>query len=467
MSASNVLLIVILLAIFSYFVASRRTSARAAQGIKFHSLPSYYGFYVALWCGLPALMLFAVWSAAETHIIKALTLDFYGTMVKGLDADAMSLAWIDISNVARGTAAAGKHSPEIHAAAERITGLRNLGNMMLGAALLALAAGGVAFAWRRISPEMRARQSVERTFDAILIFSSTVAILTTLGIVLSLLFEASRFFYAVSPLDFIFGSKWTPNPFETDPEAVKNDFGFIPLLTGTLLITAVAMFVAVPVGLFAAIYLTDYAPARVRNLAKPTLEVLAGIPTVVYGVFALLTVAPAIADSMNWLLRTLGMLPENWSVPTQSALAAGLVMGIMIVPFVSSLIDDVINAVPRSLRDGSAGLGATKSETMRQVILPAALPGIVAAVMLAISKAVGETMIVVMAAGTLAKLTVNPLEAVTTVTVQIEKALTGDQPFDSPATLAAFALGLVLFIVTLSLNVYALRIVNKYRERYD
>ena len=235
-------------------------------------------------------------------------------------------------------------------------------------------------------------------------------------------------------------------------------FGAIPLFTGTLLISFIAMMVAVPVGLMSAVYLSEYASNRVRGIAKPLLEVLAGIPTVVYGFFAALTVAP--------LLRGAGT-SLGLDVASESALAAGLVMGVMIIPLVSSLSDDVINAVPQSMRDGAYGLGATKSETIRKVIFPAALPGIVGGILLAVSRALGETMIVVMAAGLAANLTANPLEAVTTVTVQIVTLLTGDQEFDSAKTLAAFALGLVMFAITLCLNIVALRIVRKYREQYE
>jgi phosphate transport system permease protein len=235
-------------------------------------------------------------------------------------------------------------------------------------------------------------------------------------------------------------------------------FGAVPVFAGTLMISAIAMVVAVPVGLMSAIYLSEYANRRFRAIAKPLMEILAGIPTVVYGFFAALTVAPFIRDTGIGL---------GLDVSSESALAAGLVMGIMIIPFVSSLSDDVINAVPQAMRDGAYGLGATKSETVKQVVLPAALPGIVGGVLLAVSRAIGETMIVVMAAGLAANLTANPLKTVTTVTVQIVTLLVGDQEFDSPKTLAAFALGLILFIATLILNVIALHVVRKYREQYE
>jgi phosphate transport system permease protein len=288
---------------------------------------------------------------------------------------------------------------------------------------------------------------------------STIAIFTTIGIVLSVLYEAIRFFNIIPVTEFLFGLDWSPQmAIRADQVGSSGAFGAVPVFLGTALISAIAMVVAVPIGLMSAIYLSEYAGKRLRAVAKPLIEVLAGIPTVVYGFFAALTVAPIIRDWGNWL---------GLDVASESALAAGLVMGIMIIPFVSSLSDDFINAVPQSLRDGAYSLGATRSETIRQVIVPAAIPGIIGGVLLAVSRAIGETMIVVMAAGLSANLTVNPLAAVTTVTVQIVTLLVGDQEFDSPKTLAAFALGLVLFIVTLCLNVIALYVVRKYREQYE
>jgi phosphate transport system permease protein len=324
---------------------------------------------------------------------------------------------------------------------------------------LALVIVAGTFSLSRIKLEQRARNAVERILLGLLILCSTIAILTTVGIVLSVLFESLRFFHTVPVTDFLFGLKWSPQTaIRADQVGSSGAFGAVPLFAGTLLISFIAMAVAAPIGLLSAIYLAEYADRRLRAVVKPLLEILAGIPTVVYGFFAALVVAPAIRDAGVALGLT---------VASESALAAGLVMGIMIIPFVSSLSDDVINAVPQSLRDGAYGLGATRSETIRKVILPAALPGIVGGIMLAVSRAIGETMIVVMAAGMAAKLTANPLDSVTTVTVQIVSLLTGDQEFDSTKTLAAFALGLVLFIVTLLLNIFALRIVRKYREQYE
>ena len=293
----------------------------------------------------------------------------------------------------------------------------------------------------------------------LLIGCSSLAILTTVGIVLSVLFESLRFFDKVPFSDFAFGLHWSPQTaIRADQVGSSGSFGAVPIFAGTLLISAIAMLVAVPFGLMSAIYLAEYASPAVRAWVKPLLEILAGIPTVVYGFFAALTMAP--------LMRNVGEA-MGLTVASESALAAGLVMGIMIIPFVSSLSDDVITAVPQAMRDGSLGLGATKSETIKKVVIPAALPGIVGGILLAVSRAIGETMIVVMAAGLAANLTINPLEAVTTVTVQIVTLLTGDQAFDSPKTLAAFALGLLLFITTLILNIIALRTVRKYREQYE
>jgi phosphate transport system permease protein len=311
----------------------------------------------------------------------------------------------------------------------------------------------------RTRPALRARNHVEFIVRAGLVAASSIAILTTIGILLSVTFEAVRFFGQVSSTEFLFGTEWSPQTaIRSDQVGSSGSFGAIPLFAGTLLISGLALLVAVPIGLMIAIYLSEYAAPALRRAVKPILEVLAGVPTVVYGYFAALTVAPA--------LRSVGDL-VGLDVASESALGAGLVMGVMIIPFVSSLSDDVINAVPQSLRDGAYALGATRSETIRNVVLPAALPGIVGGVLLAASRAIGETMIVVMAAGLAANLTLNPLEAVTTVTVQIVTLLVGDQEFDSPKTLAAFALGLVLFVVTLVLNIIALQVVRRYREQYE
>ncbi len=369
-------------------------------------------------------------------------------------ADARALAFADTL--------ASRDTPELRAAAQIIAPRQQALTMTAAFGALVLAMGGLAFARTRQSRSFRARNRVEWVVRAALMLASAIAILTTLGIVLSLLFESLRFFAAIDwrVQDFLFGTQWSPQTaIRPGQIGQSGSFGAVPLFAGTGLIMLIAMLVAAPVGLFAAIFLSEYADSRVRAWAKPVLEILAGVPTVVYGFFALLTVGP--------LLRDLSLFLGYEDAVTQSALAAGLVMGVMIIPFVSSLSDDVINAVPQSLRDGAYAMGATKSETIRHVVLPAALPGIVGALLLAVSRAVGETMIVVMAAGQAANLTANPLESVTTITVQIVMLLTGDQEFNSPKTLSAFALGLVLFVLTLILNIIALRVVQRYREKYD
>ncbi len=337
---------------------------------------------------------------------------------------------------------------------------QNDGSPLFVVLATAVVAGAAAYSSQNfVRPSFRARHYVELAIKAVLIFCSTIAVLTTLGIILSLLFESLRIFEEVPILDFLTGLQWSPQTaMRADQVGQSGAFGAVPIFAGTFLVMAVAIFVSAPIGLMIAMYLSEYASKRTRAVVKPIIEVLAGIPTVVYGFFALLTVGPAIRAFSESL---------GFAVPTQSAIAAGSVMGIMIIPFISSLSDDVINAVPQSLRDGSCALGATKSETMMQVIFTGALPGIIGAMLLAISRAIGETMIVVMAAGRAANLTGNPFEAVTTVTVQIVALLTGDQEFDSPKTLAAFALGLVLFVITLALNMVALIVVRRYRERYE
>jgi len=458
LTPSTVLVGLIGLAVLAYVVGSRRAFAFAASG-RTHSLAGYHGSYVALWCILPALILFAVWRFAEPVVIRGYVLDQLPAEMSGLSEAQLGLVYNDIRNLAEGNIVAAPPTDTVIAAAERYSDAKSLGRWILAAAVFALGLGAFGFALRRIGPDFRARNSVEKTLQILLMLASTVAIFTTIGIFLSVLFEALRFFQQVSIFEFLFGLSWSPQTaIRADQVGSSGAFGAVPLFTGTLLISSIAMLVAVPVGLMSAIYLSEYAGARVRTYAKPMLEVLAGIPTVVYGYFAALTVSPFIRD----IGTALGM-----SVSSESALGAGLVMGIMIIPFVSSLADDVINAVPQSLRDGSYGLGATMSETIRHVVLPAALPGIVGGVLLAVSRAIGETMIVVMAAGLAANLTANPFEAVTTVTVQIVTLLVGDQEFDSAKTLSAFALGLMLFLTTLALNIVALKVVRRYREHYE
>lgn len=409
-------------------------------------------------CGLPALLLLLVWYMFQGSVIEAMIISDLPAEITG-DSGQLSLALNSISLIAAGN---GEHltvSPEVVEAGQRLSNLQSIANGALVVVMLSIAMVGTTLSFRKIDPELRARNNVERIARWMMIACSAIAILSTVGIVFSLLFEALHFFSKINPLEFLFGLEWSPQTaIRADQVASEGAFGAIPLFVGTLLITIIAMCVAVPVGLFSAIYMGEYASPKFRAIAKPALEILAGVPTVVYGFFAALTVAPFLRNNG----AVLGL-----DVSSESALAAGLVMGVMIIPFVSSLSDDVMSQVPKSLRDGSYGLGATKSETIRHVIFPAALPGIVGAVLLAVSRAIGETMIVVMAAGLAANMTANPLQAVTTVTVQIVTLLVGDQEFDSAKTLSAFALGLVLFLVTLGLNVFALKVVQKYREKYD
>ena len=458
------LLLALLAAVaLAYRVGRRRAIARAGGSARIntlHSLPGYYGLYAALWAAIPALLLLALWVGIQDQAITALVKSSLPPeTVAGLSPGAIGLLLNDVKNVASGNIASGEVTPAIQAAADHYARLQALARWGLWLLVLAAAVAGMSFAWHRTQPTMRARNRVESTVLGILVLFSSIAILTTLGIVLSVAFESFQFFQKIAPSEFFFSTLWSPQTaMRADQVAAAGAFGAVPLFTGTLLVSFIAMAVAVPIGLMAAIYLSEYAPRRVRSVAKPLLEVLAGIPTVVYGFFAALTLAPAIRA----LGESLGL-----AVASESALAAGLVMGIMIIPFVSSLSDDVINAVPQAMRDGSYALGATQSETIRRVVIPAALPGIVGGVLLAVSRAIGETMIVVMAAGLTANLTANPLASVTTVTVQIVTLLTGDQEFDSAKTLAAFALGLTLFLVTLTLNVIALHIVRKYREQYE
>ena len=352
-----------------------------------------------------------------------------------------------------------RSTKNLQRAADQFNDYLSRSRQLLAVLVIGLAALGGALSWRKIHPDLRARNKVEAVVRWALIGASSIAVFTTIGIVLSVLFEALLFFQKVPATEFLFGTNWSPQTaIRADQVGSSGSFGAVPLFAGTMLITGIAMFVSVPVGLMTAIYLAEYSTSRIRGIAKPLLEILAGIPTVVYGFFAALTVAP-------WV-RRVGE-SAGFEVASESALAAGLVMGIMIIPLVSSLADDAINAVPASMRDGALGLGSTRSETMTKVIIPAALPGIVGGILLAVSRAIGETMIVVMAAGLAANLTANPFEAVTTVTVQIVTLLVGDQEFDSAKTLAAFALGLMLFVVTLILNVIGLYVVRKYREQYE
>ncbi|HEY9548545.1 MAG TPA: phosphate ABC transporter permease subunit PstC, partial [Kiloniellaceae bacterium] len=431
----------------------------AASGVHSHSLPTYHGAFVALWVGVPALLLSLVWLLLQDSVIDSLILaSLPERMAEGLDAARRSLVISEIRSIA-GDQVFGEPEPALVAAAERLNRWRWLADWAMVAVCAATGLIALLATRRRIQPEFRARHGVERILTGLMIACAVVAIVTTLGIVASLLFEAFRFFELVPLGEFLFGLNWEPQiAVWADQVSGQGAFGAVPVFLGTLVIAVIAMAFAVPVGLLSAVYLAEYSGPRFRASVKPVLEVLAGIPTVVYGFFAVLTVAPA--------MRSFGAA-IGLDVAPNSALTAGGVMGIMIIPFISSLSDDALHAVPRSLRDGSYAIGATKAETIRQVLLPAALPGIMGGVLLALSRAIGETMIVVMAAGLIAKMTINPLDSVTTVTVQIVTLLIGDTEFDNPKTLAAFALGLILFLATLGLNVVALRIVQKYREKYD
>ena len=462
MSQSVLFLALAAAATLAYWIGKLRSLALVGGGRgirKLHSLPSYYGVLTALWCAIPALLVMAIWSIGQDTVISNLVIGSLPAEFQHQDAGQLSLLKNDIRNVVSGAVPADTARPEIRAAAAGYIRLKGIADLSLAGLMLVAATIGLLLARARISPELRARNAVERIVEFLLLASSTLAVFITVGIVLSVVYESLRFFHAVPAQDFLLGIKWSPQTaLRADQVGSSGSFGAVPLFLGTAMISGIAMVVAVPVGLFSAIYLAEYADRRFRAWVKPILEVLAGIPTVVYGFFAALTVGP--------LLRQAGEA-LGLHVASESAMAAGLVMGVMIIPFISSLADDMITAVPQSLRDGAYALGATRSETIRQVVLRAALPGIVGGVLLAVSRAIGETMIVVMAAGLAANLTANPLEAVTTVTVQIVTLLTGDQEFDSPKTLAAFALGLVLFLVTLLLNVVALHVVRKYREQYE
>ncbi len=452
-------LIIILLGIYSAYIfgKSRITSHSRQLEIKTASLPTYYAQYIMVWCLLPALIVYFGWIIFEDQIIQNLVLaNFDFDLNPALNA---SLLIAEIKNVALNDSFAEGKAIAILNAAEHYASIKYVSSISFYLSILIVMILGVMFASRKLQPSFPAQQSIENYVKYFLFFCSSVAVLTTVGIVFSLLFESLRFFSDVSVVEFLFGTKWYPYiPIREGQSGSQGSFGAVPIFAGTFLIMIVAMCVATPIGLFTAIYLAEYASPRVRRIIKPLLEILAGVPTIVYGFFAFVTVAP--------FVKTFGQSIGIDASPT-SALAAGLVMGIMIIPFISSLSDDVINSVPQSLREGSLGIGANKAETIKRVILPAALPGIVGAFLLGVSRAIGETMIVVVAAGTAPNLTANPFENVTTVTVQIVIALVGDQEFDDPRTLSAFALGLVLFVITLILNIFALRIVKKYRERYE
>ena len=432
---------------------------RASPNARLASLPSYHAWYVALWVGVPVALFAIAWNVIAPQLVlnsvladpAAANLAPFGMQRETMLAEARAVASGDAPAV---------FNPDARALVEPFrTAIMRYNLIGLGVTLLIGFAAG-AWAFLRLRPDFTARTRVERAVMGVLLLASLVAILTTLGIFVSLVFETVRFFGMVSPVDFLFGTQWGPDPMSAAASPDPSRYGALPLFWGTIYIGAIiAMIVAIPLGLMSAVYLTQYADPRWRSWLKPALEILAGVPTVVYGYFAALTVAPFVRD----LAQSVGIANAS----SESALAAGLVMGVMIIPFVSSMADDSIAAVPQAMRDGSLAMGATTNETIRRVLLPAALPGIVAGVMLAISRAIGETMIVVMAAGAAANLTANPFEAMTTVTFQIVAMLTGEGSLDHPATLSAFALGFVLFMVTLALNFVALRVVKRFREAYE
>ena len=458
----NLLLIGVLLALvaIAYQIGLRRSRNLAGKGnnsATLHSRPGYYGALVALWCGIPAFLILMVWNIVEPNILQHIVLNSIPTTVaSGLDEAGVQVLMDRVKAIASGFGVSDHPAAYEAIAAEQYKKFQTVGSFAKFAVVVCAALLGLVFAKKQISQKYRARNQVEKAINVGLALCSGVAILTTVGIVMSMFSEAMHFFKFVNPIDFFFGTMWDPG-FSTSGGA-EGSYGLLPLLWGTLMVSGIALLVSVPVGLMIAIYLAEYASPALRSWAKPTIEILAGIPTIVYGVFALMVIGP--------VFKMLGEM-VGININATSALTAGFVMGIMIIPFVSSLSDDIITQVPRSLRDGSLGLGATKSETIRQVVIPAALPGIIGAFLLAASRAIGETMIVVLAAGNSPLLHINPLEAVSTVTVTIVNQLTGDTDFASPQALVAFALGLTLFVITLGLNIVALYIVRKYREQYE
>ena len=478
--------VVILIAAIGYFLGrARAVSLSAGRPRDLHSRPGYHAAYVLTWVALPAFVVMAVIAIIEPFAVNSAARGYFPDRILESDTqtqltegvvsqvanglrllDEQEAEQLRIGLVAprrlfadKGVALGGEVQPFMIDAAYAAIETRDLFATVVWAGTIGVALIGLLLAWRQIAPPLRARNIVENVVKYILITASTVAILTTAGIVFSLIYESVVFFREVPPAGFFFGTTWDPRFAGAGEAEAAGQFGLIPLLWGTLYISLIALLIAVPIGVFAAIYLSEYATGRVRAWAKPALEILAGIPTIVYGFFALTTVGP--------LLRDYIAIPLELSNSGSSVMTAGVVMGIMIIPFVSSLSDDIINSVPQAMRDGSYALGATRSETVRQVVLPAALPGIVGAVLLAASRAIGETMIVVLAAGVATRISLNPFLEMTTITVKIVSQLTGDTEFTSPQTLVAFALGLTLFAVTLAMNVYALHIVRKYREQYE
>ncbi|MHA7876105.1 phosphate ABC transporter permease subunit PstC [Roseivivax sp.] len=487
MPSSWLILIVLALAVIGYVGGRQRALAGAGgDARRLHSLPSYYGTNVAMKVAVPALLMMALWLVLQPFAVEQIIRSDIAEEASRSDR-ATSLVMADVRRVANGldvavargsmtfdeaetmrvetsdvrarladagVALGSDVTAQVLISAQDYRALSATAGTLRTVVVLALALAGLVYGIAESRKDFRARNTVEQGIRALLILAASIAILTTIGIVLSLVFNTIEFFRLYPASDFFFSTTWSPS------FGGGSELGILPLLWGTLYISFIALLVAVPIGLFAAVYLSEYATRQVRAVAKPAIEILAGIPTIVYGLFALLTVGPLLMKVFGD--GGIGIMPAGTAVMT-----AGLVMGIMLIPFVSSLSDDIINAVPQSLRDGSYGLGATQSETIKQVILPAALPGIVGAVLLAASRAIGETMIVVLGAGAAARISGNPFEAMTTVTAKIVSQLTGDADFASPEALVAFALGMTLFVLTLALNVFALYIVRKYREQYE
>jgi phosphate transport system permease protein len=452
-------LLLILAVLAGYAVNRRAARLIRDRGDRLHSMTSYHGMFAALLVLVPVLTFVLLWLVLQGPVIDRMVMGGLPEgALDGLGTGAIQLVLAEIKSIASGQVFGTPEEWKI-AAAQRLVSLHTTADWLLVAMVVVFSLALLAVARSRVAAGFRARQGVERIVAGLMIFCSTVAIFTTIGIIVSLSYETLRFLDRVPLTEFLFGLNWEPQiPLREDQVAAEGAFGWLPVILGTIVITVVALVVAVPVGLFSAIYLNEFAPRRLRSVVKPVLEILAGVPTVVYGFFAILVVAPAIRS----FGQSIGL-----DVAPNTALAAGGVMGIMLIPFISSFADDALSAVPQSLRDGALGLGSTRGEMMTTVLFPAALPGIVGGVLLAVSRAIGETMIVVMAAGLIAKMTINPLDSVTTVTVQIVTLLIGDTSFDNPKTLAAFALGMMLFLVTLIINIFALRIVRRYREAYD
>ena len=446
-------------ATLAYLVNRRAAVQLRARGAKLHSSPGYHGLFAGLAVVIPVLTITLLWMFLDGAIIDRMIISgLPQEIIEHDDTNMVGLVLAEIRSLSGGRMFGEPEAWKV-LAADRLNGLRTMSGYLLVATIITVSLAILVLRRSRLGPDIRARQGSERLIYGLMLFCSVVAVLTTIGIVSALLFETIKFLNKVPLTEFLFGLNWEPQiPIREDQVAASGAFGWIPVMVGTLVVTVVALTVAVPTGLFAAVYLNEFAHHRFRAFAKPVLEILAGVPTVVYGFFAILVIAPA----MRRLGGELGL-----DVAPNSALAAGVVMGVMLIPFITSFADDAISAVPQSLRDGALALGSTRGEAMTQVLFPAAIPGIVGGVLLAVSRAIGETMIVVMAAGLIARLTLNPLDSVTTVTVQIVTLLIGDTAFDNPKTLAAFALGMMLFLVTLCINILAIRIVHKYRDAYD